>query len=99
MKSRMQESSHKSDEYDDDVIKRNAKALLKDYDAQREISSGKPVKKKKAVNESDAPTNSMGSSASDPDTGNVQGVSPLLGTCKPSKRKELEKQMKAMLKK
>ena len=181
MKSRMQESSHKSDEYDDDVIKRNAKALLKDYDAQREISSGKPVKKKKTVKEGytvkktriekapkddeygsdadvhhydvihnksgkkvgtvqkglfgatlktfkssydlggggdvqakinkssrakkmlgedgDAPTNSMGSSASDPDTGNVQGVSPLLGTCKPSKRKELEKQMKAMLKK
>ena len=92
MKSRMQESSHKSDEYDDDVIKRNAKALLKDYDAQREISSGKPVKKKKAVNESDAPTNSMGSSASDPDTGNVQGVSPLLGKTK--KRKELEKHMK-----
>ena len=42
--------------------------------------------------EGDAPTNSMGSSASDPNTGNVQGVSPLLGKTK--KRKELEKHMK-----
>jgi hypothetical protein len=40
----------------------------------------------------------MGDSASDPDAGNVKGYSPMLGTCKPKTRKDLEKKMKAMMK-
>jgi hypothetical protein len=50
------------------------------------------------VVENEAPTNSMGDSASDPDAGNVKGYSPMLGTCKPKTRKELEKKMLQMVK-